>query len=107
MLFRPDDEIRVGMDTWSVVEVTCTGLSNATRHLVGIVNGLGRVCSPIQDFDPSTMEATSRSGKIYELVGQPGKDPDAEYVFTQWCRLNDIDEYTDVTQEYWNENTAR
>lgn len=102
MLFRPDDEIRVEIDCWSVKEVTSEHL-NATRHLVGIVDGFGRVCSSIQNFDPETMEATTRSGKIYELCGEPGIASDAAYVFDQWCKINQITEITDVTQEYWNE----
>lgn len=103
MLFRPDDEIRVEIDCWSVKEVTGSHILDPTRHLVGIVDGFGRVCSPIQDFDPETMEVTTRSGKIYELCGEPGIASDAEYVFTRWCELNEIGEYVDVTQEYWNE----
>jgi len=99
MLFRPDDEIRISIDRWSIKEVTSPHL-DATRHLVGIVDGFGRVCSPIQNFDPNAMEATTRSGKIYELCGEPGIASEAEYVFTQWCKLNEIDEYTDVTNEY-------
>ena len=103
MLFRPDDEIRVEIDCWSVREVHCAGLDQPTRHLVGIVDGFGRVCSPIQDFNPETMEATSRSGKIYELYGEPGIASNAEYVFDHWCDMNGITEKTDVTKEYWNE----
>ena len=100
MLFRPDGETRVVIEHWSVAEVTCAGIGYATQHLVGVVDGLGRVCSPIQEFDHNKMEAVTRSGKIYELHGRPGSDMSADYVFAQWCRLNEIDEWTDVTNEY-------
>jgi len=101
MLFRPDDEIRVAMKHWSVVEVSCAGLDRMTRHLVGITGDFGRVCSPIQEFDHDKMEAVTRSGKIYELLGKPGSNTEANYVFGNWCEMNGITEVTDVTKEYW------
>jgi hypothetical protein len=101
MLFKPGNEIRVAMEYWSVAEVSCSGLDHATQHLVGVVDGLGRVCSPIQEFDYDKMEATTRSGKIYELHGKPSTDMDAKYVFANWCRLNQVTDVIDVTEEYW------
>jgi len=101
MLFRPDGETRVVMEHWSVAEVTCAEIGHATQHLVGVVDSLGRVCSPIQEFDHNKMEAVTRSGKIYELHGRPSSDIDAKYVFANWCKMNGITEVTDVTKEYW------
>jgi len=101
MLFRPDGETRVVMEHWSVAEVTCAEIGHATQHLVGVVDDLGRVCSPIQEFDHNKMEAVTRSGKIYELHGRPGSDIDAKYVFANWCEMNGITKVTDVTEEYW------
>ena len=103
MLFRPDKETKVQMSMWSVREVSSFLDEETTQHLVGVVDGYGRVCSPIQDFDRETMTVTSRSGKLYELVGEPGLDMDAAYVFANWCRMNEITEVTDVTDQYWNE----
>jgi len=98
---RPGPETRVMIDNWSVREVNSAG--EATRHLCGTVGGEGRVCSPIQDFDPGKMEFVSRSGKIYEAIGWPRTgQTDAEFVWSQWCSLNGIKnhEYEDVTKEY-------
>lgn len=102
MWFRPSNETQVEMYSWSVKQVQCKRLNSSTRHLVGLVNGIGRVCSPIQNFDKSTMKVKSRSGKIYVLCGDAGTDSDAEYTFDMWCRMNGIDDVVDVTDEYCN-----
>ena len=91
------------MSMWSVRKVSSPLLEETTQHLVGVVDGLGRVCSPIQEFDCETMTVTTQSGKLYELVGEPGLDMDAAYVFANWCRMNGVTEVTDVTDQYWNE----
>ena len=88
---------------WSVREVSSFLDEETTQHLVGVVDGYGRVCSPIQEFDRETMTVTTQSGKLYELVGEPGLDMDAAYVFANWCRMNGVTEVTDVTDQYWNE----
>ena len=103
MLFRPESETKVQMSMWSVRKVSSPLLEETTQHLVGVVDGLGRVCSPIQEFDCETMTVTTQSGKLYELVGEPGLDMDAAYVFANWCRMNGVTEVTDVTDQYWNE----
>lgn len=99
-MYRPGPETRVQIRSWSVREVDAFDVKS--RHLCGVVDSDGRVCSPIQEFDPETMEATTRSGKIYEIVGWPGTDPDAEYVWSMWCRMNGIEskDFVDVTAEY-------
>ena len=91
------------MSMWSVRKVSSPLLEETTQHLVGVVDGYGRVCSPIQEFDRETMTVTTRSGKLYELVGEPGLDMDAAYVFANWCQMNGVTEVTDVTDQYWNE----
>ena len=104
MLFRPESETKVQMSAWSVREVSSPLDDETTQHLVGVVDGLGRVCSPIQEFDRETMTVTTRSGKLYELIGPPGVDIDAEYVFKNWCRMNGVTELINVTAaQYWNE----
>ena len=103
MLFRPESETKVQMSMWSVHEVSSPLLEETTQHLVGVVDGYGRVCSPIQEFDRETMTVTTQSGKQYELVGEPGLDMDAAYVFANWCRMNGVTEVTDVTDQYCNE----
>lgn len=102
MLFRPDNEVRVIMKSWKVIEVSSDLVNDKTRHLVGVVGDFGRVCSPIQEFDTDAMEVTTRSGKVYELVGKPNENADSEYVLESWCSMNKITEVTDVTSEYYS-----
>lgn len=65
-------------------------------------HGEGRVCSPVMEFDKNTMRGMTRSGRIYELVGEPGFNRDAEYVWHKWLVLNDVTEFECVTEEFWN-----
>jgi hypothetical protein len=106
MLFRPDEsEMQHGpsMIQWTVREVEFKE-HGVSRHLCGIVNNYGRVCSPLQSFNEDTNTFTSRSGKIYNVAGDPGHNSEAEYVWNQWCRMNGVEpgEYIDVTHEYFN-----
>lgn len=100
-VYRPGPETRVNLDNWSVRQVTYN--DSTTRHLCGTVSGEGRVCSPIQEFDKSSMEFTTQSGKVYEVIGWPSSgNQEAEFVWSKWCAINGIanHEYEDVTKEY-------
>lgn len=80
---------------WSVRQT-----EDGTRHLVGYnaTYHEGRVSTAIVSFDPSTARATTRSGRVYELVGAPGYDADAEYV---WKSATSPDlKWAEVTEEY-------
>ena len=101
MLTRPEGETRVVMKRWSVVDVSSSLTSETTSHLVGVVDGIGRVSSPIQWFYHDRMEAVTQSGKIYELHGEPGSNVDADWTFESWCRMHGINYAIDVTEEYW------
>lgn len=103
MLFRPDKaETKIQMTSWSVREVSSSDINEgSTQHLIGLVNGYGRVCSPIQEFDRETMIATTRSGKQYKLLGEPGLNMDAAFVFENWCQMYKITQVTDITDQYW------
>jgi hypothetical protein len=83
--------------SWSVYE--CKGAS--TRHFVGynMTEREGRVSSAIQQFDPATRRGVTESGRVYELVGRPGHDADAEYVWRRWLALNQETAWDDVTED--------
>jgi ATP-dependent Lon protease len=87
---------------WSVREAQFDAPHDQSRHLVGYVarKGKGRVTSAIQSFDRDTMRIQTRSGRVYQLAGPPGFDPDAEYVWAHWKALNQVRDETDVTPEY-------
>jgi hypothetical protein len=88
----------VSMGRWSVRQ-TETG----DRHIVGynITEGEGRVSSKIASFDKETMVATTRKGRKYELRRHDsGVNMDSEYVWQAWCRINEVEDWTDVTEQY-------
>ena len=72
-----------------------------TRHFVGFCPGNveGRVSSPIVSFDHVRLRGITASGRVYALAGEPGTDPDADYVFEMWMRINEVAQSKDVTAE--------
>lgn len=82
---------------WSVMQ-TETG----SRHFVGynVTEGEGRVSSAIVVYDPATRQGHTSTGRIYQLVGEPGYDSDASYTWNQWVAINRVTEQVDVTEEY-------
>lgn len=84
------------MSAWRLQQVNWDS-GERTRHLVGRANREGRVCSDIRQFDLSTMTATTRSGRRYQLVGPPGFDRDAQYVFNVWLGYQEPGRAIDMT----------
>jgi hypothetical protein len=94
----PVDEVpELRLRDWSVYE--CKGAG--TRHFVGynMTECEGRVSSAIQQFDPATRRGVTESGRVYELVGQPGHDADADYVWQRWLTINHETDWNDVTED--------
>ena len=87
----------LGLAQWSVYQ-TETG----ERHFVGynVTEGEGRVSSAIVDFNRETKQGRTSSGRIYQLVGDPGHNGDAIYTWGRWCEINRVSEQRDVTEEY-------
>ena len=83
---------------WTVLE-----LSPGTRHVVGhcVENREGRVSTAVVDFDLSAMRATTESGRVYVLQGEPGFSDDGYYVWRRFSRLNNVPEFVDVTASVW------
>ena len=94
------DEPETRLTQWRVFKVK--GLSNEdeTIHFVGRANWEGRVCSPVQTYDPTNRRGVTRSGRVYELLGPSGHNSDAMYVWGRWCNMNQIEEVIDITEEY-------
>lgn len=82
---------------WSVFQ-TETG----ERHFVGynVTEGEGRVSSAVVSYDPETKQGRTSSGRIYQLVGEPGFNGDAAYTWGRWCDVNCVSEIRNVTEEY-------
>jgi hypothetical protein len=88
---------------WGVMQMPEGG-----RHFVGYVieNREGRVSSPIVKFDAKGRRGVTLTGRVYELIGAPGLESDAEYVRKQWLALYNNPDWTDVTDEVWAEIQA-
>lgn len=59
----------------------------------------GAVSSKIDRFDPVKMQGITLSGRIYQLVGMPGADPDALYTLNGWSIWNEV-VMQDATDEF-------
>lgn len=61
-------------------------------HFVGydIRGGHGAVSSKIDKFDPVTMCGVTRSGRVYQLLGMPGINQDAQYTLSGWIHINEL-----------------
>lgn len=90
------DQPSLTLESWSVRQ-----LPGGDRHFVGwcIENGEGRVSSAITEFDAQTRRGRTGSGRVYQLAGPPGRDPDADYVWRRWLEINELTEWVDVSGE--------
>lgn len=59
--------------------------------------GEGRVSSAIRGFDPKTLRGVTDSGRIYQLLGEPGHDPDGMYIWQIMLQSSRISAAEDVT----------
>lgn len=86
----------VSLLQWRILET-----DDGTRHFVGSDKRdfTGRVSSAIQQFDPGNLRGETQSGRIYQLVGGAGYSDNGDYVWKNWCRVNDVKSYTDVTEQ--------
>jgi hypothetical protein len=88
------EQPHVTLVRWKVYET-----ERNERHFVGycLEEGIGRVSSAIQSFDPKTGRGVTLSGRVYQLKGSPGFDGDAEYVWNLWSIVNQVQTCQDVT----------
>lgn len=89
------EEPDISLLDWRILET-----NSGSRHFVGRdqVDYTGRVSSAVSLFDPISLRGSTRSGRVYQLIGPGGWAEDAQYVWERWCELNDVTSYTDVTQ---------
>lgn len=82
---------------WQIVQVE----PYATRHFVGYnqTEQEGRVSSAIVRFDLEKRIGVTKSGRVYELRGDAGRDPDAEWTWAGWADRNRVESYEVVTQK--------
>jgi len=86
---------------WQIYEV-CDNpeMNNLTRHFVGynLTEGEGRASSAIQVFDPVRRVGITNSGRVYKLIGEPGRNSDADYVWARWMTINKVTGVNIVTE---------
>jgi hypothetical protein len=97
------NEPQTQLHQWRVM-----ALPDGSHHLVGYAFPAreGRTSSEIQQFDIDQLRAVTGSGRVYELVGPPGHDGDAMYVWTVWRRLNEVSDFDDVSEQVWATHLA-
>lgn len=101
-IWRPasvEQEPYTKLTQWRVYNVTYNG--KIKTHFSGYAGYEGRVCSAIQSYDKNTRRGITESGRVYELVGDPGFNKDAVYVFGNWCaRFPEDTEFEDITDTW-------
>ncbi|WP_431102915.1 hypothetical protein [Roseateles noduli] len=87
---------------WAVLEV-----ASGERHLAGysLDSSEGRTSTAIVEFDFKTLRARTSSGRTYELCGPPGLNSDALYTWERWCRLNEVDGWSDKSLDVLAEHS--
>lgn len=93
------DVNNIKLTHWAVVE------ADDGRHFCGIdqtdMIGMLRVSTFMLKFDMTTMTGTTRSGRVYTLIGEPaGLIGRSLALWEDWAALNNIETWKDVTEEY-------
>ncbi|AQV93199.1 hypothetical protein BJN34_04720 [Cupriavidus necator] len=96
---RPLEEVpTVLLVSWRILET-----HNGLRHFVGVrpERGTYRVSTVIVELDVVNLNGVTHSGRKYVLDGPPGEfaDEERDYVWAEWCRVNGVSHYRDVTDE--------
>ena len=87
----------IWLERWRVFQA-----DQASRHFVGFnaADQDGRVSTPIVLFNAAERSGVTFSGRRYVLVGPPGFDDDAEYVWELYATFFGFKEVVDVSGEY-------
>lgn len=87
----------VWLERWRVLQAELV-----FRHFVGfsIADQDGRVSTRILSFNAVERTGITASGRRYILVGPPGFDDDAQYVWECYSSVFEIKEAVDVSEEY-------
>lgn len=71
---------------WGAFEVLVPKLGAPTIRVVGVraQSGEGRLSSPVAKVDAPNPSVVTSTGHVYRLVGEPGVQGDADYVWRRW-----------------------
>jgi len=91
-----DSQPRLRLSRWRIMRT-----ERGEIHFVGyaVDNHEGRVSTAIESLDLAARSGVTRSGRLYELIGEPGRDPDGDYTWTMWARANGVIRAKDATAE--------
>lgn len=82
------------LDNWQIYKTVKAKIQPELfgYHFIGydIRGGHGAVSSKIDKFDPVTMCGVTRSGRVYQLLGLPGVNQDAQYTLDAWIHRNEL-----------------
>ncbi len=83
------EEPEVQLMEWAIKQDTA-----GNRYFVGteVCSGLGRVSTPIVEFDAGRHCGRTQSGRIYQLLGPPGRSGNGEYIWSVHKFSNGIKE---------------
>ena len=98
-----ESEPQKWLENWQVYKVVDAKIQPGVfgYHFVGfdVQGGHGAVSSKVGQFDPKKMCGITSSGRIYQLIGIPGTDPDAQYTLDGWAAANQVT-VKDATEEF-------
>lgn len=99
-----DEQPEVSLVFWGAFEVLVPELGAPTIHVVGIraQSGEGRVSSPVAKLDAPNRSVVTSTGRVYRLVGEPGVQGDADYVWRRWVFNWKADVLSDATPAMLN-----
>jgi hypothetical protein len=91
-------EGEVTLVRWRVIEVP-----DGERFLVGycLERGEGRVSTSLLSVDVSRMVCHTASGRVYQLEGQPGVDPDGDFIWRAAMRARKVESWNDLSGDIW------
>lgn len=77
------EEPSVSLVRWRLTRVRHAD-GSVHRHVMGNGNGEGRISTRLHTIDLDAMSVTTRTGRIYRLLGSTGDDYDAAYLYARW-----------------------
>uniref|UniRef100_UPI0035B0C5ED hypothetical protein n=1 Tax=Hylemonella sp. TaxID=2066020 RepID=UPI0035B0C5ED len=96
-----DDQPCTLLQRWRIFSVRlASGVRE--RHLVGYApaEAAGRVSTAIVGLDLSSRRATTRSGRIYLLEGEPEYDDEGQWLWEKWLAVRSVSYVQDVTRAW-------
>jgi hypothetical protein len=87
---------RTSLSHWQLIKVRAPD-GKFYRHLAGRADGEGRVSTDIVSLDIVQLRATTQSGRVY-VLGRPGHDGDAVWLFAKWLKANQCIQHADQTR---------